>query len=127
MPSSFRAKICSRKALRALGQGDLAQRLNADAQRTHRPGHQRIEALGRLAGQARALTVDVGQLVHTSVLGQTKRIGAEGVCFNDLGPGVQVFLMDAADEIGLRDIQLVVAAVDEDTLGVQQGAHGAVA
>ena len=35
--------------------------------------------------------------------------------------------MDVADEIGLRDVQFVVAAVDEDTLGVQQCAHGAVA
>ena len=35
--------------------------------------------------------------------------------------------MDVANQVGLRDVEFVVAAVDEDALGVQQGAHGAVA
>ena len=35
--------------------------------------------------------------------------------------------MNAADEFRLRQVQLVIAAVDEDPLGVQQRAHGAVA
>ena len=61
------------------------------------------------------------------MLRQTKRIGAEGVCFNNLRSGVEVFLVDVADEIRLHDVQFVVAAVDEDPLGVQQSAHGAIA
>ena len=35
--------------------------------------------------------------------------------------------MNAADQVGGREVQFVVAAIDEDTLGVQQGTHGAVA
>ena len=61
------------------------------------------------------------------MLGQAKRIRAKGVCFNDVRPGLQVFLMDAADQVGLREVELVVAAIDENTFGVQQCAHGAIA
>jgi len=35
--------------------------------------------------------------------------------------------VNAANEVGLGEVQLVVAPVDEHTLGVQQRAHGAVA
>ena len=126
-PSSFRAAICSRKAARASCERDLAQRLDADSQRSDGAGHQGVETLRRLPRQACAQAIDIGQLVHTSVLGQAKRIGAKGVCFNDVGPGLEVFLMDAADQVGLREVELVVAAVDENAFGIQQGAHGAVA
>ena len=106
---------------------DLAQRLDTDSQRSDGAGDQGVETLGRLPRQARAQAIDIGQLVHTSMLGQAKRIGAKGVCFNDVGPGLEVFLMDPANQVGLREVELVVAAVDENTLGIQQGAHGAVA
>ena len=35
--------------------------------------------------------------------------------------------MNAANQVGLREVEFVVAAVDENALGVQQGTHGAVA
>ena len=34
--------------------------------------------------------------------------------------------MDVAHQRGQRQVQLVVTAVDEDALGVEHGAHGAV-
>jgi len=34
--------------------------------------------------------------------------------------------VDLANEIGLRQIQLVETAIDEDATGVEHGAHGAV-
>jgi hypothetical protein len=40
-----------------------------------------------------------------------------------LAPNV---LVDLAHEIGLGEIQLVEAAIDEDAAGVQHGAHGAI-
>ena len=83
--------------------------------------------LRRLARQTRSGAVDVHQPVDATVFRQAKRIRAEGVCFNDLGAGLQVVLMNAADEVGLRKVQLVIAAIDENALGVQQGTHGAVA
>src|ERR1019366_644588 len=106
---------------------DLAQGLDADSQRSDGAGDQGVETLGSLPCQASTQAIDIGQLVHTSMLGQAKRIGAKGVCFNDVGSGLEVFLVDPADQVGLRQVELVVAAVDEDTLGIQQRAHGAVA
>ena len=35
--------------------------------------------------------------------------------------------MDVANQVGLREVQLVVAAVDENAFGIQQGTHRAVA
>ncbi len=115
------------KGLAGLGKRDFPQGLNAHAQGSNGAGNQRIKTLGRLPGHPGAFPVDVSQLVEATVLRQAKRIGAEGVCFNDLRSGVEVFLVDVADEIRLYDVQFVVAAVDEDPLGVQQGAHGAIA
>ena len=58
---------------------------------------------------------------------QPEAIAAKGVRFNDLGAGLQVLVMQPADKIRLRNVEFVIAAVDEDALFVQQGAHGAVA
>ncbi len=108
-------------------QRDFSQRLDAHAERPHGSGHQRIEALGRLAGHARAHAVDVGQPIQTTVLAQAKRIRAKGVCFYDLCPGLEVVVMDVADEVGLREVQLVVTTVDKDAFRIQKRAHGAIA
>ena len=110
----------------SLFQRNLAQRFNTHAQRAYGPGHQGVEALSSFAGQTSAVTVDLDQLVDTTVFRQTKRIGAKGVCLNDLRSGLQVILVNAADEVGRREVQFVVAAIDEDPFGIQQGTHGAV-
>ena len=115
------------EGLAGFGQGDLAQRLDAHTKRSDGSGHVGVKVLGRLAGQASAMAVDLDQFVHTSVPRQAKRIRAEGVCFYDLGSGLQIVLMNAADQVGRRQVQLVVAAIDENALGIQQGTHGAVA
>ena len=106
---------------------NLAQRLDAYSQGSNRAGDQGVKTLCRLPGQPGAVAIDVSQLVQTSVLRQTKRIRAKGVGFNNVRPGMQVFLMDATDQVGLRDVEFVVAAVDENAFGIQQGAHGAIA
>src|SRR5437588_6949292 len=59
--------------------------------------------------------------------GQADCIPAECVGLDYFRAGLQVFMMDAANQVGLRAIKLVVASVDEDSFGVQKGAHGAVA
>ena len=52
---------------------------------------------------------------------------AEGVGLDDVGPRLEVVLVDAAHEVGVREVQLVEAAVHEHAAGVQHRAHGAVA
>ena len=41
---------------------------------------------------------------------QAEGVGAEGIGFNDLGAGLEVFVMNAADQVGLRKIQFVVTS-----------------
>jgi len=81
---------------------------------------------GRLARHPGAHAVDVSQLVNTSVPTQAKRIGAKGVCLNDLRAGLQILLVNTADKVWRREIQLVITTIDENALGIQQGTHGAV-
>ena len=58
---------------------------------------------------------------------QLQAIGPEGVGLDDLGAGTQVGLMDADHQVGLRQVQVLECAIEEDTPGVQLGAHRAVA
>ena len=53
-------------------------------------------------------------------------VRAEGVGFDDVGAGADVFLMDLGDQIGLGDVQRVEALVDEDALRIEHRPHRAV-
>ena len=57
---------------------------------------------------------------------QPEAVGAEGVGFKNLGAGLQILLVDGENQAGVGEVQLVVAAVDEDAARVEHGAHGAV-
>ena len=52
---------------------------------------------------------------------------AESIGFNDLRTGLQILMMQVADEVRLRQVQLVIAAIDEDALGIKQRPGSAVA
>jgi len=52
--------------------------------------------------------------------------GAESVCLDDIRARSDVFRMDLAYQIWVAEIQLVVAAVDVDTLGIEHRTHRAV-
>src|SRR5208337_3452205 len=58
---------------------------------------------------------------------EAEGVASESIGFNDFCPSLQVVVVDAADEIGLREIQLIVAAIDEDAVGIEQRPHRAVA
>src|SRR5439155_19185930 len=51
----------------------------------------------------------------------TERIGLE-----NLGAGFDVLLVDAANQVWRREIELIEAAVDEDAARIEHGAHGAI-
>ena len=53
-------------------------------------------------------------------------VGAEGVRFDDVGAGANVFGVNLADEIGRDKIQFVVGAIDVDALGIEHRSHRAV-
>ena len=50
----------------------------------------------------------------------------EGVGLNDVGPGANIFGVNLAHEIGVTEVQLVVAAIDVDAFGIQHRAHRTV-
>jgi hypothetical protein len=60
------------------------------------------------------------------VLRQLEGIRAEGVGFEQLGAGAQVFLVDVLDELGAGEVQILKRLVDIHALGVNVSRHGAV-
>ena len=58
---------------------------------------------------------------------QPKGISPEGVSFDDLGASLQIFVMQPTNQVGLGDVQFVVAAINENPFGVEQRAHRAIA
>ncbi len=103
----------------------LAPRLDAHPERPDRPGH--VTALaGGLTGQLGAGQVYCVDLVAQTEGAQLEPRGAEGVGFDDVGAGREVFTMDVGDQGRLREIERLEAAVDEDALAVQHRAHRAV-
>ncbi len=124
-PASTSASICSRKMARASAKevgpsGSMRTPSGPTAPATNG------RFLGRFARQAHAGLVDVRQLLGHSEPRQPHAVGAEGVGFDDFSAGLDVVLVDLADQVGRREIQLIEAAVDEDAAGVEHGAHGAV-
>ena len=105
----------------------FSQRFDSGSQRANRSCHPHIEAFGGLAGHAHASPIDVAHFVGQAVPGQAKRIATESIGFNNLGSRLQVFVVNSANQVGLREIQFVVRAVDENALGVEQRPHGAIA
>ena len=82
--------------------------------------------LDGLAGKAHAGGVDLRHLARQSMAGQAEAVGAEGVGFENLRAGLQILLVNGENQAGVGEVQLVVAAVDEDAAGIENGAHGAI-
>src|SRR6185437_1046011 len=108
-----------------LGEAELAQRLEVYAERTDGAGD---PAAGGDASSCEgdAGAVDLGDLVAQAILGQNHRVRAEGVGFKNLGAGVGIGAVNLLHDRRLGDVELVKAAVDEDAVGVEHGAHGAI-
>ena len=105
----------------------LAQRFDSGPQWANRSGDPHIEAFGGFASQANTRPVDVPDFVGDAVSSQPERIGTEGVGFNDLRAGLEIVVVNAANQVRLRQIQFVIRPVDENAFGIKQRAHGAIA
>src|SRR5438270_11596472 len=106
------------KALTSLLERSLAQRLNANTQRTYRSRDPGVKTLGRTVGNACTLQVDFVYVASQTMPSQAKGIGAERVGLNDLGPGLQILVVNLANQVRLRQIKFVIATVDEDPLAI---------
>ncbi len=113
--------------------GHLAERLHFDAERADRAcdeGVHRLFLLQLRRGfpcQAHSCPVNRFHLRVKPEPLHAKAVRAKGIGLDQFGPGQQVLFMDAAHQVRLRQVQLVVAAVDKDTAVVKHGTHGPVA
>jgi hypothetical protein len=102
--------------------GGFAERFDSKAEGADRPDH-RGPAGGHSASQLGGGPVDPLGLGREAILSEFARVGAEGVGLDDLGAGAEVFPVDGGDQVGLAEVQLVVADVEEDAALVEHGAH----
>ena len=85
-----------------------------------------LPSAARLARQTRGRAIDVAQFVGEAEGRQARRGGAESVRLQDLRAGLDIFLVNLADQVRGREAELVVAAVDEHPARVQHGPHRAI-
>jgi hypothetical protein len=107
---------------------DRSERGQRLAERPDRSGQEDGLAtlLTRLAGDLDRPEVDVADLILEPVLGQLEAVGAEGVGLDQLGAGADVLTVDALDDAGLGEVELVEAALVGDAARVDHRAHAAV-
>src|SRR5579885_2954551 len=105
--------------------GGGAQWLNAETQRAYGAGHIGYVACC-LACQTHTGDIDRVQLFRQTKGGESRMVGSESIGFENLGSRFHVLLVCFANERRRRKIQLVIAAVEENALGIQDRTHGAV-
>src|SRR4051794_38733754 len=81
----------------------LAQRLNANPQRPNGPRDPSVKALRCFFRQPRTVKINVMDLVTQPVPLQSNRIPSESVGFNHLRPGLQILMMNPANQVRLRN------------------------
>ena len=89
--------------------------LGGDAQRADAACDGRVLAARGLLGQLGGGPVDFVDPIVEAVLGQPRRICAETVRLDEPRPRAEIALVDAADDLGLADAQLLEAALQRDT------------
>jgi hypothetical protein len=58
---------------------------------------------------------------------QAKGVPAKSVGFDKFGARLQVVVVNATNELRLRQVEFVITTINEDALRVQKSAHGAIA
>ena len=68
--------------------------------------------VGQCAGEASGGEVHLaGELLHAVIL-HRDGVGVECICRENIGTGVEVLPVDVAQDVGLRDVQYIVIALD---------------
>jgi len=118
------------KGVKCLVGGEAPERRQPRAQRADRPGDV-YRAIGRgagcPAGELDPRAVDFGALFFQVAGGQFGDIGAEGVGFDQLRPGLDVGAVNALDHLRMRDVEQIEASVHRQVFAsVEHGAHRSV-
>ena len=110
-----------------LGERSWTQGFQQHAERSHCAGDEDIGALlCGFASDPDAGAIDLGSFIGEAEAGQLEPVGAEGVGLQNLRTAANVLAMNLADHSGIRQVEFVEAAVDEDALGIEHRAHRAV-
>ena len=105
------------KNVAGLGERSWAQGFEQHAERPHCAGDEDIGALlGGFAGDLDAGAIDLGGFIGEAEAGQLEPVGAEGVGLQNFRAATNVLAMNLADHSGIRQVEFVEAAVDEDAL-----------
>ncbi len=70
---------------------------------------------GRFTCESRPARVYLMNPVFQPIGGQLGAIRPVSIRFQDVGPGLDVFTMETQHQLGTREVQLVVAAIDVDS------------
>ena len=95
------------------------------ARRTDRTDHERLGARG-ITRELHGGVIDLGHLRGKAVLLEAHGVGAERVGLDHGRAGAHVILVDLADELGLRDVELFEANAEEHASLVELRPHRAV-
>src|SRR5437868_1444029 len=91
----------------------LAQRLNADSKRTYRACNPGVEALCGLFGQAGTMKIDFPNFIGEPMMGKSNVVSPKRIGLNHLCARLQIFVVNAPNQVRLGDIKFVIAAIDE--------------
>jgi hypothetical protein len=75
----------------------------------------------------RAREVNLSYPIGQTMPFQPEGISAKRVGFYQFSARLQVLVMNPANEFRLGQVELVITAINEDTLGVQKSAHRTIA
>ncbi len=108
---------------------DLTERRQRAAERADRACDKSRAAgdVARIARDASTLSVDLAHLPLAPVGGQLGAVGAKGIGLDDLGARRQIIHVHALDQVGVSDVDSVIALAGQDAAGIKLGAHGTVA
>ena len=78
----------------------LAQRLDSCSQWANRTSNPNIEALSGVTGEPCSHSIHFVDFVGQAMAGEAERVCPERVSFNNLRSGLQIIVMDSADQFG---------------------------
>jgi len=91
----------------------------------HRSGDQHIVS-GGLARQLDGRAVDGFELVGQTMCLKLQPVRAVGIGFDDIRASVHIRLVNAGNQLGIGDAQMLVAGVDEHPFRIDHRTHGPI-
>jgi hypothetical protein len=111
----------------SFGERSLTKRFDPNAQWPHRSSHQHVKAFRSFPREMRTRDINLPYPIGEAMPFQAKCVSAKRVGFYKFSARLQVLMVNPTNKFGLGQVELVITAINEDTLGVKKSAHGAIA